>query len=201
MLFDRGRASHARYHNQYALLMAMGTRDGLLAAMPDLRTFILSRAGFAGIQRYAANWMGDNMSRWDHLEVLVPMAAGLGLSGQAFVGADIGGFSGHSSATVPALDPGGRADAVLPQPLRDGHRGPVRVGLGRRDPGAVRDAVGLRYRLMPYLYSAFLRAAETGAPVQRPLVFDHQYDAAVRVLDDSSCSAATCSSLRCWGPA
>ena len=100
MRFDRGRASHARYHNQYALLMAMGTRDGLLAAMPDLRTFILSRAGFAGIQRYAANWMGDNMSRWDHLELSLPMAAGLGVSGQAFVGADIGGFAGHSNAEL-----------------------------------------------------------------------------------------------------
>ena len=100
MRFDRGRASHERYHNQYALLMAMGTRDGLLAAMPDLRTFILSRAGFAGIQRYAANWMGDNMSRWDHLELSLPMAAGLGVSGQAFVGADIGGFAGHSNAEL-----------------------------------------------------------------------------------------------------
>ena len=100
MRFDRGRASHERYHNQYALLMAMGTRDGLLAAMPDLRTFVLSRAGFAGIQRYAANWMGDNMSRWDHLALSLPMAAGLGVSGQAFVGADIGGFAGHSNAEL-----------------------------------------------------------------------------------------------------
>ena len=62
-----GEYSHERYHNQYALLMAMGTTAGLLAAMPELRTFVLSRAGFAGIQRYAANWMGDNLSRWDHL--------------------------------------------------------------------------------------------------------------------------------------
>ena len=77
MRFDRGRASHERYHNQYALLMAMGTVDGLLAAMPDKRTFVLSRAGFAGIQRYAANWMGDNLSRWDHLWLSMPMATGL----------------------------------------------------------------------------------------------------------------------------
>ncbi len=67
MRFDRGEYSHERYHNQYALLMAMGTTAGLLEAMPEQRTFVLSRAGFAGIQRYAANWMGDNLSRWDHL--------------------------------------------------------------------------------------------------------------------------------------
>ena len=114
----------------------MGTRDGLLAAMPDLRTFILSRAGFAGIQRYAANWMGDNMSRWDHLALSLPMAAGLGVSGQAFVGADIGGFAGPlQRRAVPALDADGHADAVLPQPLRDRQRRPVRVGLGRRRAG------------------------------------------------------------------
>jgi alpha-glucosidase len=67
MRFDHGRCSHERYHNEYALLMAMGTTAGLRAAMPELRTFVLSRAGSAGIQRYAANWMGDNASRWDHL--------------------------------------------------------------------------------------------------------------------------------------
>ena len=63
MRFDRGRASHERFHNQYALLMAMGTVEGLATAMPEQRTFVLSRAGFAGIQRYAANWMGDNQAR------------------------------------------------------------------------------------------------------------------------------------------
>ena len=77
--------------------MAMGTTAGLRKQMPDLRTFVLSRAGFAGIQRYAANWMGDNLSRWDHLWVSMPMGAGFGLSGQAFVGADIGGFAGNTN--------------------------------------------------------------------------------------------------------
>ncbi|MGZ4770747.1 MAG: TIM-barrel domain-containing protein, partial [Ilumatobacteraceae bacterium] len=89
MRFGSGQYPHERFHNQYALLMAMGTTAGLLEAIPDRRTFVLSRAGFAGIQRYAANWMGDNMARWDHLWLSVPMATGLGISGQAFVGADI----------------------------------------------------------------------------------------------------------------
>jgi len=74
MRFDDGRSSHERYHNQYALLMAMATTEGLLRAMPDRRPFVLSRAGFAGIQRYSANWMGDNLSRWDHLWLSLPMA-------------------------------------------------------------------------------------------------------------------------------
>jgi alpha-glucosidase len=100
MHFDHGRYSHERYRNQYALLMAMGTRSGLLSAMPERRTFILSRSGFAGIQRYAANWLGDNQSRWDHLGLSIAMGAGLGVSGQPFLGADIGGFQGNSNAEL-----------------------------------------------------------------------------------------------------
>ena len=101
MRFDHGRAL-AR-----ALPQPVRAADGdghasraCCDAMPDLRTFVLSRAGFAGIQRYAANWMGDNLSRWDHLRVSMPMASGLGVSGQAFVGADVGGFAGDSNAEL-----------------------------------------------------------------------------------------------------
>ncbi|HEX8343914.1 MAG TPA: TIM-barrel domain-containing protein, partial [Actinoplanes sp.] len=185
MRFGGGRYSHERYHNQYALLMAMGTTAGLLDAMPDRRTFVLSRAGFAGIQRYAANWMGDNMSRWDHLWLSMPMAGGLGLSGQAFVGADIGGFHGDSNAELylrwmqyGVLTPFCRNHSEL------GNVDQYAWAWGEVVEALVRDAIRLRYRLMPYLYATFLRAAETGAPVQRPLVFDHQYDPTVRDIDD-----------------
>jgi alpha-glucosidase len=185
MRFDRGRASHDRYHNQYALLMAMGTVAGLRDAMPELRTFVLSRAGFAGIQRVAANWMGDNQSRWDHLELSVPMANGFGISGQPFVGADVGGFQGHSHPELflrwmqyGALTPFFRNHSEI------GNVDQYAWSWGEAVLEHARAAIELRYRLLPYLYAAFVRATETGAPVQRPLVFDHQYDLAVRDLDD-----------------
>jgi alpha-glucosidase len=185
MRFDRGASSHARHHNQYGLLMAMATRDGLLAALPGERTFILTRAGFAGIQRYAANWMGDNQSRWDHLWLSVPMAMGFGLSGQAFVGADVGGFQGHSNAELfvrwmqyGTLTPFCRNHSEI------GNVDQYAWTWGGAVTDLVREAIRLRYRLLPYLYAAFLQAAETGAPVQRPLVFDHQHDPVVRDLDD-----------------
>ncbi len=184
MRFGRGAYSHARFHNQYALLMAMGTTEGLLAAMPDRRTFVLSRAGSAGIQRYAANWMGDNLSRWDHLWMSIPMACGLGVSGQPFVGADVGGFEGNTSPEL--LVRWSQYGALTPffrnHTARTIDQYPWAFGDAVRD--LVRDAVRLRYRLMPYLYASFLRATETGAPVQRPLVFDHQYDAGVRDISD-----------------
>jgi alpha-glucosidase len=185
MRFGRGEHSHERYRNQYALLMAMGTTAGLREAMPDLRTFVLSRAGFAGIQRYAANWMGDNLSRWDHLRMSIAMATGFGVSGQAFVGADVGGFHGNSNAELflrwmqyGVLTPFCRNHSEI------GNVDQYAWAFGDVVQQHVRTAVQLRYRLMPYLYAAFLTASETGAPVQRPLVFDHQYDATVRDLDD-----------------
>ena len=185
MRFGRGEFSHERYHNQYALLMAMATTAGLRDAMPDLRTFVLSRAGFAGIQRYAANWMGDNLSRWDHLELSIAMGAGFGISGQPFVGADIGGFHGNSNAELflrwmqyGVLTPFCRNHSEIDNVDQ------YAWSFGEVIEDYVRTAVHLRYRLLPYLYASFLQASETGAPVQRPLVFDHQYDATVRDLDD-----------------
>ncbi len=185
MRFGAGQYSHERFHNQYALLMAMGTTAGLLAAMPQKRTFVLSRAGSAGIQRYAANWLGDNQSRWDHLWLSMPMAGGLGISGQAFVGADIGGFQGNSNAELSLrwIQYG----VLTPFCRNHSEIGTVDQYAWTWGPVIeewVRDAIRLRYRLMPYLYASFLKAAETGAPVQRPLVFDHQYDRTVRDIDD-----------------
>ncbi len=153
--------------------MAMGTTAGLLDAMPERRTFVLSRAGFAGIQRYAANWMGDNQSRWDHLWLSIAMGAGFGISGQAFVGADIGGFQGNSNAELflrwmqyGTLTPFCRNHSEI------GNVDQYAWAFGDVVQDHVRTAIKLRYRLLPYLYACFLRAFETGAPVQRPLVFD-----------------------------
>lgn len=185
MRFDGGRQPHERYHNQYALLMAMGTTEGLLQAMPDRRPFVLSRSGFAGIQRYAANWLGDHLSRWDHLGMGIPMAMGLGLSGQPFVGADIGGFSGNCPPELfvrwmqyGTLTPFCRNHTEI------GTTDQYAWSFGPAVQELVTEAIRLRYRLLPYLYACFVRAAETGAPVQRPLVFDYQHDPLVVGLDD-----------------
>ena len=185
MRFGGGQHPHERFHNQYALLMAMGTTAGLLDAMPDKRTFVLSRAGFAGIQRYAANWMGDNLANWDHLWLSVPMATGLGISGQAFVGADIGGFEGDTNGELflrwmqyGTLTPFCRNHSAI------GWVDQYAWSWGEIVEDLVRQAIQLRYRLLPYIYTSFVTASETGAPVQRPLIFDHQHDQIARNLDD-----------------
>jgi len=185
MLFGKGEFSHERYHNSYALLMAMGTVQGLNAAMPELRTFVLSRAGSAGIQRYAANWMGDNFSRWDHLWVSIPMGAGLGLSGQPFIGADIGGFAENTNPELfarwiqyGALTPFARNHNQANQVDQYAY------SFGEQVLEIARAALTFRYRLMPYIYSRFVEASRRGTPIQRPLVFDYQYDQETVNLDD-----------------
>src|SRR5205814_440852 len=86
--------------NVYALLMAKATREGQLAATPDRRPFVLTRAGFAGIQKYAAVWTGDAQSTWDFLAMQPAMLQGLGVSGVPFVGSDVGGFTGSPGAEL-----------------------------------------------------------------------------------------------------
>jgi alpha-glucosidase len=185
MRFNGGQEPHERYHNQYALLMAMATVEGLQAAFPDQRTFVLSRAGFAGIQRYAANWMGDNCPRWDHLWMSMPMAMGMGLSGQAFIGADIGGFAGD---TQPELFARWMQCAALTPFCRNhnayGHVDQYVWSFGPAIEQIARAALELRYRLIPYLVTAFMHTLETGEPVQQPLVFAYQTDRLTRDIDD-----------------
>ncbi len=185
MRFDRGTYEHERFHNQYALLMAMGTVDGLREAMPNLRTFVLSRAGSAGIQRYAANWMGDNMSRWDHLWLSIPMGNGLSVSGQSFVGADIGGFAEDTNAELyprwvqyGTLTPFARVHSVINTIDQ------YAWSFGEEVLERVRAAIKLRYRLLPYIYSSFAHTSWTGFPVQGPLQAYFQDDRNVRNIDD-----------------
>jgi alpha-glucosidase len=188
MRFDRdgSNQAHERYHNQYALLMAMSTHEGMRQQNPQLRPFILSRAGFAGIQRYAAQWLGDNVSDWDHLRMSVPMAMGMGISGQPFVGADIPGFSQSPTPELAvrwmqygAMTPFCRCHNEA------GERDQYPWSFGPGVEKLIRAALELRYRLLPYIYSAFVRASETGEPIQRPLVYEFQGDRHARETDDA----------------
>jgi alpha-glucosidase len=187
MRFDHAgeNAPHERYHNQYALLMAVATQAGLLAARPLDRPFTLTRAGFAGIQRYAAQWLGDHSSTFAHLEMGVAMSLGLGISGQPFVGADVPGYARSATPELAArwfeyaaLTPFCRCHHQIDQPDH------YPWSFGPEVEAIARAALELRYRLLPYLYAAFVHSSRTGAPVQRPLVFDFQDDPRVFDLDD-----------------
>ncbi|HEY6077636.1 MAG TPA: glycoside hydrolase family 31 protein [Polyangiaceae bacterium] len=188
MRFDRDgqNHSHERFHNQYGLLMAMSTVEGFERHDPNARPFILSRAGFAGIQRYAAQWLGDNYSDWEHLTMGLPMALGLGLSGQPFIGADIPGFAGTPNPELAVrwfqygtLTPFSRCHAIMGEPDQ------YPWSFGASVENIVRESLDLRYKLLPYLYAKFWQSHETGAPIQRPLLFDFQHDPTARETDDA----------------
>src|SRR5258708_16630660 len=94
---------YAKNRNVFALGMARATFEGLQRLQPDRRPYVITRAGYAGIQRFSTMWMGDNNSTWDALALTLPMMESLGISGEAFVGSDIPGFMGRADGELLVL--------------------------------------------------------------------------------------------------
>jgi alpha-glucosidase len=182
---DGAPGTHARYHNVYGMQMARSTFEGLRRLRPDARPFVLTRAGYAGVQRYAAVWTGDNVASWDHLRLSIPMLLNLGVSGVPLVGSDVGGFSGNPS---PELYARWLQAAALTPFLRShseaGSRPHEPYSFGEEFTRINRASVELRYRLLPYLYTLFREHAETGAPPMRPLWFEYPDDARTYLIED-----------------
>jgi alpha-glucosidase len=88
------KTDHREIHNVFGMQNVRATNDGLLKLQPDVRPFVLTRAAYAGTQRYAATWTGDNPASWNHMRLSLSQLMGLGVSGYSFVGDDIGGFNG-----------------------------------------------------------------------------------------------------------
>lgn len=169
--------AHEEFRNIYALNMALATREGWLKYRPQERCFILTRSGFAGIQRYAAMWTGDNRSYWEHLKMSIPMLLNMGLSGVAFCGADIGGFA--EDANEELLIRWTQLGVFYPFCRNHTEVGTVDQepwAFGARCEEICRRFIRLRYTLLPYIYNLFYEASQNGAPVFRPLVFEYESD-------------------------
>ncbi len=182
---DGKEVTHAKIHNVYALLEAMGTFKAFRKFRKNMRHFILSRSGYAGIQRYAAVWTGDNTSNWEHLWLQIPMLLGMGLSGMPFVGADVGGFIG--SPTPELLVRWYQLAAFIPLCRNHTSRGTFDQEpwvYGEYYESIIRRYLKLRYRLLPYLYTLFKEASEKGYPIMRPLLFEYQDDPNTYTIDD-----------------
>ena len=176
---------YARNRNLFALQMAKATYEGLARLKPEERPFVITRAGYAGIQRYAVKWTGDNNANWEALSVSIPMFQTLGLSGEPFVGADVGGFAGATNAElltrwyeVGFLAPFFRNHAEMGALDHEPWRfGPYHEGI-------IRKYLKLRYRLLPFLYTVMEEAHRTGVPLFRPLMLNYQDDANTYNVDD-----------------
>lgn len=182
---DHGPRRHAEVHNLYGMQMARASRDGSLAAQPDARPFVITRAGWAGVQRHALVWTGDNSSTWYHFEDSIQSLLNLGVSGVPFCGCDAGGFL--DNCTPELFIRWMQCAAFTPF-----FRAHTNVGTNDHEPWAfgpateaiVRHYIELRYQLLPYLKSLFVEASRTGAPIMRPLFWHHQDDPTAAGISD-----------------
>jgi alpha-glucosidase len=184
--FDEGeKSTHAKNRNVFALLMARATYEGLERLRPNQRPYVITRAAYAGIQRYSTMWTGDTNSTWEALALNVPMFTSLGLSGEPFVGSDVGGFMGRGNGELLArayqvsfLAPFCRNHKTI-----DGYdQEPWRFGKYYED--IIRKYLKLRYQLLPFLYTTLAEAHQAGVPLFRPLLLNYQDDANTYNLDD-----------------
>ncbi len=177
----------AEAHNLYGSTMAWATYDGLEKHVPQRRPFVLTRAGYAGVQRYAAVWTGDIPSTWEALASTMPMLLNMGLSGLSFVGSDVGGWMG--GATPELFARWMQVGSISPffrnhtQKNTESHE-PWAFGVEVED--ISRETIQARYRLLPYWYTLLEESTRTGAPLLRPMVYHFQDDGAAHALGEQA---------------
>lgn len=183
--FDGKGGTIAQLKPLMSTLMCKLGAEAVVEHNPKARPYIVCRSGSAGIQKYAQTWCGDNYTSWKTLRYNIPIITGMGLSGQPNEGADIGGFHG------PAPDEelfvrwvqNGIFQARFSIHSASNDNTVTEPWMYRGSAGLIRDAILLRYRFTPYLYSAEYEASQTGAPIMRPLVYEFQQDP--KVYDES----------------
>jgi alpha-glucosidase len=192
-------ATHAEIHNVYGMENTRATFDGMKALRPILRPFVMTRASYAGGQRYSATWTGDNSSTWDHLRLCTEQLINLGLSSFSYSGCDVGGFAGGPSPElltrwfeIGAFNPVFRDHSAVGTPRAEPWvDGPQQLAIRKH-------YVEERYRLMPYLYAVAEQNARTGDPIMRPVFYD--YPDALKLSCDQAMSFTVGRDLLVAGP-
>lgn len=181
---DGVEVTHKEIHNIYGHMMSKATYEGL-KEYTNKRPFVITRACYAGTQKYSTIWTGDNQSTWEHLRMSLPMLMNLGLSGMSFCGTDVGGF-GHD-CTGELLSRWVQVGTFTPL-----FRNHSAMGTRDQEPWAFdketeeinKKYIKLRYKLIPYLYDLMWKCETTGAPIIRPLLFEYQHDKNTYEIND-----------------
>lgn len=178
-------AAHSQVHSAYGLNMVRATVAGLNRLRPQQRNWVFTRSGYAGVQRYASSWTGDNRSHWPDLRITPAMLMNLGLSGLSFTGPDVGGFADDPTPelfarwiSMGAFTPFFRTHTIKHSAQQEPW------SFGSEVEAIAREYLGWRYRLLPYLYTVFWQCAQTGLPIMRPLLFEDQENPAYLAVDD-----------------
>lgn len=180
---DGSKVRHDKVHNLYGYNMTRAAKEAFDLIEPNKRTLIFSRASYVGMHRYGGIWTGDNQSIWSHLLLNLKMMPSLNMCGFLFTGADIGGFGGNTTEDLLL-----RWLALgIFTPLMRNHSA---IGTRRQEAyqfeqvEAIRNLLGIRYGLIPYLYSEFMKAAIKDEMMFLPLGFEYEDDAMAAQVED-----------------
>ncbi|PKQ45977.1 glycoside hydrolase family 31 protein [Confluentibacter flavum] len=175
--YEGNHCSHRKAHNIYGMQMARATYQGLKKFSYPKRPFVITRAAYAGTQRYTSSWTGDNVASWEHLTIANVQAQRMCMSGFSFIGSDIGGFAEQPNGELYArwIQLGIFHPFCRTHSSGD-HGDQEPWAFGRNITDIVRKFIELRYQLLPYLYTAFWKYASEGIPILKSLVLFDQED-------------------------
>ena len=174
---DYGVIEHKEFHNRYGFEMSRCSKEAQEELHPNERGFSMTRATYAGGQRYSSVWTGDNMSLWSQMRMSISMNANLGISGFSFVGNDVSGFGLDSSEElfIRWMEMGPFI------PIFRNHsnmytRRQEPWAFGKRAEKIAKKFIELRYELLPYLYDLYYVSSKEGLPLFRPMIMEYDKD-------------------------
>ncbi|HMB62613.1 MAG TPA: glycoside hydrolase family 31 protein [Eudoraea sp.] len=175
--FDGHPCTHRKAHNIYGMQMVRATYEGVKKYVYPKRPFVITRAAYAGTQRYSSTWTGDNVATWEHLWVANVQTQRMCMSGYSFAGSDIGGFAEQPNGELFArwvqlgiFHPFCRVHSS------GDHGDQEPWSFGKEVTDIVRKFIEIRYQLLPYLYTMFWRYSTAGTPMIQSLVYYDQED-------------------------
>ncbi|MEE8827238.1 MAG: TIM-barrel domain-containing protein [Eubacteriales bacterium] len=180
---DGIRVRHDKVHNLFGYNMTRAAGEAFERNVPDKRILMFSRSSFVGSHRYGGIWMGDNTSWWSHMKLELAMLANLNMTGFLYTGADIGGFGGDTTPdlvlrwlALGIFTPLMRNHSAMGTRYQEAYRfGPI---------SNYRNIMQLRYALIPYIYSEYMKAATENAMYAKPLAFVYPDDARAAEIED-----------------
>lgn len=179
----REKVRHDKVHNLYGYNMTRAAEEAFEELEPDKRILLFSRSSYVGMHRYGGIWQGDNTSWWSHLELNIKMMPSLNMCGFLYTGADLGGFNADTTEDLllrwlqfGIFTPLMRNHSAMGTREQEAYRFSNREALKR--------TIQLRYCLLPYLYSEYMKAALKDTMMFRPLAFDYPKDAAAAQVED-----------------
>lgn len=174
---------HDKVHNLYGYYMTRAAGEAFERLVPDKRILLFSRASYIGMHRYGGIWTGDNMSWWSHILLNIKMMPSLNMCGFLYTGADIGGFGANVTEDLLLR---WLAFGIFTPLMRNHSAMGTRVQEAYRfeKKEAFANIIGIRYGLLPYLYSEFMKAAIRDEMMFCPLGFEYGDDEVAREVED-----------------